>query len=53
MGKNFAGVPRLIVGKEQERQKLILRFAEVLYPDELNNAMVMIENLRVTMVQDI
>ena len=53
MGQNFAGIPRLAISNGHKGQKLTLRFAEVLYPDGPNKGMIMIENLRATMVRDI
>ena len=57
MGQNFAGIPSVTLKGLQEGQQLRFRFAEVLYPDlkeyKGNEGMVMLENIRGAMAQDI
>ncbi|MGN1219679.1 MAG: family 78 glycoside hydrolase catalytic domain [Candidatus Cryptobacteroides sp.] len=57
MGQNFAGIPSITLSGLQKGQQLRFRYSEVLYPDleeyKGNEGMVMLENLRGAMVQDI
>ena len=57
MGQNFAGIPSVTLKGLKEGQQLRFRFAEVLYPDlkeyKGNEGMVMLENIRGAMAQDI
>jgi alpha-L-rhamnosidase len=57
MGQNVVGVPRITLKDGRAGQKMVLRFAEVLYPDlkESGNnvGMIMIENYRAALSQDI
>ena len=57
MGQNFAGVPRIVFRGLRRGQKVVMRFAEVLYPDlpayARNAGMPMLENIRAAMAQDI
>lgn len=57
MGQNMAGVPSITLRGLKEGQQLRFRYAEVLYPDlpdyEGNEGMLMLENIRGAMAQDI
>ncbi len=57
MGQNMAGVPQIALGEVERGQKITLRFAEVKYPDlpeyKNNSGMIMLENIRAAMAQDI
>ena len=57
MGQNFAGIPSITLRGLQEGQQLRFRYAEVLYPDmpeyKGNEGMLMLENIRGAMAQDI
>jgi alpha-L-rhamnosidase len=57
MGQNMAGVPRITLKGEQPGNEIKLRFAEVKYPDlpesGNNEGMIMLENIRGAMAQDI
>ena len=57
MGQNMAGVPRFTFASLLEGQQVTMRYAEVLYPDlpayQGNEGMVMMENIRAAMAQDI
>lgn len=57
MGQNMVGVPRITLKGEKPGREIRLRFAEVKYPDlpqfEENVGMVMLENIRGAMAQDI
>jgi alpha-L-rhamnosidase len=57
MGQNMAGVPRINLKGMPAGKKIILRYAEVKYPDlpEYKNhaGMIMLENIRAAMAQDI
>ena len=57
MGQNFAGVPSITLRGLKEGQQLRFRYAEVLYPDlpeyRGNEGMVMLENIRGAMAQDL
>jgi alpha-L-rhamnosidase len=50
MGQNFVGVPRISIANCKAGQKMIVRFAEMLYPDlpasGKNVGMIMAENYR-------
>lgn len=57
MGQNMAGVPKISLNNMSPGQKIVLRFAEVKYPDlpeyKENTDMIMLENIRAAMAQDI
>ncbi|MCX6302874.1 MAG: family 78 glycoside hydrolase catalytic domain [Bacteroidia bacterium] len=57
MGQNMVGVPRVTIPNAEPGKKITFRYAEVLYPDlpesGKNVGMIMIENLRAALVQDI
>lgn len=57
MGQNIAGVPKINFSDLQKGQKIVLRFAEVKYPNlpeyKGNEGMIMLENIRAAMAQDI
>ncbi len=57
MGQNMAGVPHIALGEAERGQRITLRFAEVKYPDlseyKNNSGMIMLENIRAAMAQDI
>ncbi len=57
MGQNMAGVPLITLQGLTEGQRIKLRFAEVKYPDlpeyQTNSGMIMLENIRAAMAQDI
>lgn len=57
MGQNFAGVPEIHLPKMKQGTKITLRFAEVKYPNlpeyKQNEGMLMLENIRAAMAQDI
>jgi alpha-L-rhamnosidase len=57
MGQNMAGVPKVNLNGMQPGKVIILRFAEVRYPDmpeyKENKGMVMLENIRAAMAQEI
>ena len=57
MGQNMAGVPKIILSGMKPGTKINLRFAEVKYPDlpeyAGNTGMIMLENIRGAMAQDI
>lgn len=57
MGQNMAGMPSISFSGLKEGQQVRMRYAEVLYPDlpeyEANTGMVMLENIRGAMAQDI
>ncbi len=57
MGQNMAGVPLVRLGGLRPGTRVALRFAEVCYPDMEryggNAGMVMLENIRAAMAQDI
>jgi len=56
MGQNMAGVPQISLKKQVPGKTILLRFAEVKYPDlpayEENKGMIMLENIRAAMAQD-
>jgi alpha-L-rhamnosidase len=57
MGQNMAGVPRISLQGMVPGKKIVLRFAEVKYPDlpayKENAGMLMLENIRAAMAQDL
>ena len=57
MGQNMVGVPEIFLNGMKAGKKINLRFAEVKYPDlpryAGNEGMVMLENIRAAMAQDI
>lgn len=57
MGQNMAGVPEIQLTNMEPGQKILLRFAEVKYPDlpeyKEHTGMIMLENIRAAMAQDI
>lgn len=57
MGQNMVGVPKISLSNMKPGQRIILRFAEVKYPDmpeyKNNVGMIMLENIRAAMSQDI
>jgi alpha-L-rhamnosidase len=57
MGQNMVGVPHIAFPALQRGQRVTLRFAEVKYPDlpeyKDNTGMIMLENIRAAMAQDI
>ena len=57
MGQNMAGVPKISLKGFVPGKKIILRFAEVKYPNlpeyEENAGMIMLENIRAAMAQEI
>ncbi|MEJ2882300.1 family 78 glycoside hydrolase catalytic domain [Pedobacter sp. GR22-6] len=57
MGQNMAGVPKVMLSGLKPGKRVILRFAEVKYPDlpeyKDNKGMIMLENIRAAMAQEI
>ncbi|MDR2916381.1 MAG: glycoside hydrolase family 78 protein [Tannerella sp.] len=57
MGQNMVGVPKIKLSGYAPGTKITMRFAEVLYPDlpeyKGNTGMLMLENIRAAMAQDI
>ena len=57
MGQNMAGVPEIQLTNMEPGKKIVLRFAEVKYPDlpeyKGYTGMIMLENIRAAMAQDI
>ena len=57
MGQNMAGVPKISLSDIKAGKKILLRFAEVKYPDlpayKKNAGMIMLENIRAAMAQDV
>ncbi len=57
MGQNMAGVPHIYLNNTKPNQVITFRFAEVKYPDlpdyKENKGMIMLENIRAAMAQDI
>lgn len=57
MGQNMVGVPRITMNKGSEGDTMILRYAEILYPDLEesgdNVGMIMTENYRAALCQDL
>jgi len=56
MGQNFVGVPRIVIKNGKAGKTIVLRYAEVLYPDlkesGKNVGMIMTENYRAALSQD-
>ena len=56
MGQNMAGVPKIKVKNGKAGTKIVLRYAEMTYPDNEkageNKGMIMIENIRGALAQD-
>lgn len=50
MGQNFAGIPSISFSGLEPGQQVRMRYAEILYPE---NGMLMLENIRGAMAQDI
>ena len=57
MGQNMVGVPKISLSGMEPGKKIYLRYAEVKYPDlpeyKGNVGMIMLENIRAAMAQDI
>lgn len=57
MGQNLAGVPQIELPPMEKGRRICLRYAEVLYPPlpeyEKDKGMLMMENIRAAMAQDI
>lgn len=57
MGQNMVGVPNISFSGMEPGKKIVLRFAEVKYPSlpeyKGNEGMIMLENIRAAMAQDI
>ena len=57
MGQNMVGVPKINLSGMEPGRKIYLRYAEVKYPDlpeyKGNGGMIMLENIRAAMAQDI
>ncbi|PXY39311.1 alpha-L-rhamnosidase [Flavobacterium cheongpyeongense] len=57
MGQNMVGVPKITMNNVEKGKKIVLRYAEVLYPDlpeyKGNENLLMLENVRAAMSQDI
>ena len=57
MGQNMVGIPRISLSGMKPGTEIALRFAEVKYPDlpeyEGNIGMIMLENIRAAMAQDV
>lgn len=57
MGQNMVGVPKISLEGMKPGKEITLRFAEVKYPDmpeyQQNAGMIMLENIRAAMAQDI
>ena len=57
MGQNMAGIPKIYLIDMEAGKEIVLRFAEVRYPNmnayEKNTGMIMLENIRAAMAQDI
>jgi len=57
MGQNMVGVPRIRIADGQAGDTVVLRYAEVRYPDlpdyQGNEGMVMLENIRAALTQDL
>lgn len=57
MGQNMVGVPKIKLSGMKPGTRICLRFAEVKYPDlpeyKGNTGMIMLENIRAAMAQDI
>lgn len=56
MGQNLAGVPRIVIKDGKLGKKIVLRYAEMTYPDNEksgeNRGMIMLENIRGALAQD-
>ena len=56
MGQNMAGIPQITISNGTAGRKIILRYAEVKYPDMAeygkNVGMIMLENIRAALSQD-
>jgi len=56
MGQNMAGVPRIVIKNGKAGTKIVLRYAEMIYPDNEksgeNKGMIMLENIRGALTQD-
>jgi alpha-L-rhamnosidase len=56
MGQNMAGVPKITIKNGKAGTKIVLRYAEMTYPDHEksgeNRGMIMIENIRGALAQD-
>lgn len=57
MGQNMAGVPKISLSNMKPGEKILMRFAEVKYPNlpayKENAGMIMLENIRAAMAQEI
>ncbi len=57
MGQNMVGVPRISIRDGRAGDTLVLRYAEVRYPDlpayKGNEGMIMLENIRAALTQDL
>lgn len=57
MGQNMVGVPEITLSGMKKGEKIMLRYAEVKYPDlpeyKDHSGMIMLENIRAAMAQDI
>jgi alpha-L-rhamnosidase len=57
MGQNMVGTPKICLPETRAGQRVVLRFAEVKYPDlpayKNNTGELMLENIRAAMAQDI
>lgn len=57
MGQNFVGVPKITIANANKGDTIVLRYAEMLYPDLAesgdNVGMIMTENYRAALCQDI
>ncbi|MBN1768028.1 MAG: family 78 glycoside hydrolase catalytic domain [Prolixibacteraceae bacterium] len=57
MGQNMVGVPKIYLTDIMQGKKIVLRFAEVKYPNipayKENMGMIMLENIRAAMAQEI
>ncbi|MFM1878225.1 MAG: hypothetical protein RLZZ241_1091 [Bacteroidota bacterium] len=57
MGQNMVGVPEIVIENGVAGDTVVLRYAEVLYPDlpdyAGNSGMIMLENIRAALTQDL
>lgn len=57
MGQNMVGVPEIAIANGKAGDTVVLRYAEVLYPDlpeyAGNEGMIMLENIRAALTQDL
>jgi alpha-L-rhamnosidase len=57
MGQNMVGVPRIQINNGKAGQEVVLRYAEVRYPDLQEHGeevgMIMLENIRAALAQDV